>query len=62
MSAGDKVKVVSRVADDSHDPILYPIAVVKESKQQEAARKFIELVLSAEGQSILIKHGFLAVK
>ena len=62
LSAGDKVKVVSRVADDSHDPILYPIAVVKESKQQEAARKFIELVLSVEGQSILIKHGFLAVK
>ena len=62
LSAGDKIKVVARAADDSHDPILYPIAIVKESKQQEAARKFIELVLSPEGQAILVKHGFLAIK
>jgi len=62
LSAGSKTKVVARAADDSHDPILYPIAVVKESKQQEAARKFIELVLSSEGQGILAKHGFVAIK
>jgi molybdate transport system substrate-binding protein len=62
LSAGDQIKVVARAADDSHDPILYPMAVVKESKQQQAARKFIDLVLSPEGQSILAKHGFLATK
>jgi len=61
-SAGDKVKVAARAADDSHEPILYPIAVVKDSKQQAAARKFIDLVLSSDGQAILIKHGFLAIK
>jgi molybdate transport system substrate-binding protein len=60
--AGDKIKIVARAPDDSHDPILYPIAVVKDSKQQEAARKFIDLVLSSEGQAILVKHGFLAIK
>jgi molybdate transport system substrate-binding protein len=62
LSARDNVKVVARAADDLHDPILYPIAVVKDSKQQEAARKFIELVLSPEGQAILVKHGFQAIK
>jgi molybdate transport system substrate-binding protein len=62
LSAGDKVKVVARAADDLHDPILYPIAAVKDSKRQEAARKFIDLVLSSEGQAILVKHGFLAIK
>ena len=62
LSAGDKVKVVARAPDDSHDPILYPIAIVKESKQQEVAHKFIDLVLSAEGQAILTKHGFIAIK
>jgi molybdate transport system substrate-binding protein len=50
------------VAVSLHDPILYPIAVVKDSRQQEAARKFIELVLSSEGQAILVKHGFQAIK
>ena len=62
LSAGDKIKVVARAPDDSHDPILYPIAVVKESKQQESAQKFIDLVLSSEGQSILAKHGFVPIK
>jgi len=62
MSAGDRVKVITRAPDDSHDPILYPIAIVKESKQQDAARKFIELVVSPEGQSVLARHGFLAIK
>ena len=58
LSAGNKVKVVVSAPDDSHDAILYPIAIVKESKRQEAARKFIDVVVSPEGQSILAKHGF----
>jgi molybdate transport system substrate-binding protein len=62
LSAGDKIKVVARADDNLHDPIRYPIAVVKESKQQEAARRFIDLVLSPEGQSILTKHGFVSIK
>jgi molybdate transport system substrate-binding protein len=62
LSAGHKIKVVARAADESHDPILYPIAVVKESKQQDAARRFIDLVLSPEGQGILAKHGFVSIK
>ena len=62
LRAGTKVKVVARATDDSHDPILYPIAVVKGSHQQEAAQRFIDLVLSAEGQSILAKHGFVPFK
>jgi molybdate transport system substrate-binding protein len=60
--AGNKVRMVAQAPEDSHYPIRYPIATVKESRQQEAARKFIDLVLSPEGQSILIKHGFLGVK
>jgi molybdate transport system substrate-binding protein len=61
-TAPDKVRVVARAADDAHDPILYPIGIVKESKQTEAARKFIDLVLSSEGQAILSKHGFLPIR
>jgi molybdate transport system substrate-binding protein len=54
--------VVARAVDDAHDPILYPIAVVKETHQQDAAQRFIDLVLSTEGQSILAKHGFISIK
>ena len=62
LSAGTKVKEVGRAPEDSHDPIFYPIAIVKDSKRKDAAQKFIDLVLSAEGQSILAKHGFVSAK
>ena len=62
LSAGDKVKVVAQAPDDSHDPILYPIAIIKSSQQQQAAQRFIDLVLSPEGQSVLTKHGFNATR
>lgn len=62
VNASNKVKVVARADSKSHDAILYPIAILKSSSQVEAARKFVELVLSAEGQAILVKHGFIAVK
>ena len=61
-SGGDKIRIVERAADESHQPIRYPIAAVKESKQQDAAQRFIDLVVSSEGQAILVKHGFTSVK
>jgi molybdate transport system substrate-binding protein len=58
-SAGGKVRVISEAPADTHDPILYPIAVVAESNHEAAARKFIDVVMSAEGQLILYRHGFV---
>jgi molybdate transport system substrate-binding protein len=37
----------------------YPIAAIKGAENAEAARAFIALVLSAEGQRVLQRHGFL---
>jgi len=62
LSAEDKIKVVATAPDNSHDPILYPIAVVKDAKHQDAANQFIDLLLSSEGQAILVKYGFLTIK
>ncbi|HYX42694.1 MAG TPA: molybdate ABC transporter substrate-binding protein, partial [Pyrinomonadaceae bacterium] len=45
----------------THDAILYPIAVVKDSRHAEAALSFIALVLSPEGQAVLKKYGFISV-
>jgi molybdate transport system substrate-binding protein len=61
-SAGGKIKVVSEAPADTHDPILYPIAVVAESKHEAAARNFIDVVMSAEGQLILARHGFVILR
>lgn len=58
ISAG-KTTVAVTAPEDLHAPILYPIAVVRETGSPQA-RKFIDFVLSEPGQSILKKFGFLS--
>lgn len=60
--ARGKVSVSARANDDLHDPILYPIAVVAGSRRKSEASRFIDVVLSAEGQKILAAYGFLSVR
>jgi|WetSurMetagenome_2_1015567.scaffolds.fasta_scaffold09661_4 molybdate transport system substrate-binding protein len=40
----------------------YPIAVVKTSANPELAQKFVDFVLSARGQQVLEKNGFLKAR
>ncbi len=61
-SGGSRVRIIARAPDDAHDPILYPIAVVETSQTPARAQKFIELLVSPEGQGILAKHGFVPVR
>ena len=56
--AGDAVRIAASAPEGSHDPVLYPIAVVRESRNGEAARAFVELVTGAEGQAVLRRYGF----
>lgn len=44
--------------EKSHNPIVYPIAVVKNSKNKEGAKKFAEYIQTKEAQDIFIKYGF----
>jgi len=56
--ARDKVMVTAAAPKDSHHPIVYPTAVIKDSNNP-AASAFIDLVTSKKGQEILQKYGFL---
>ncbi|MDQ3685071.1 MAG: molybdate ABC transporter substrate-binding protein [Acidobacteriota bacterium] len=58
-AAKDRVRVIDTAREDLHDPILYPLAIIKDSRHEEDAKRFRELVLGPEGQSILQKYGFL---
>ena len=60
-SAGEKVRIAAVSPEDSHEPILYPIAIIKDSMSKQMAQEFINLVLSAEGQAVLKKYGFVNV-
>jgi molybdate transport system substrate-binding protein len=50
--------VVTDAPAASHKPVLYPIAVVKGTKNESTAKSFIEMVHSEQGTAILKKYGF----
>jgi molybdate transport system substrate-binding protein len=54
--AKDKVKVVAVM--EKHKPVLYPIAVVSATQKMELAQKFLDFVLSKDGQEVLTHFGF----
>jgi len=56
--AKNKVRVVAEAPKETHKPITYPIAVLKDSTNIDAARKFIDLTLSGTGKDILDKYSF----
>ena len=53
-----EVAVVATAPEGSHKPVIYPIAVVKGTKNETAAKGFIAFILSSEGRKILEKYGF----
>jgi len=57
-----KVKVVYEVPVDKGPRITYPVAIVKESKRKEAARDFMNFVLSPAGKEAFKKYGFVVVE
>jgi|SRR5262245_27960304 len=61
-ATGDRVRAVATAPADTHEPILYPIAIVRAGKNQGAARAFIDVVMGEEGQRILEKYGFERVR
>ena len=53
-----RVRIVAVAPESAHDPIVYPAAVVKTSRNEAAARKFIEYLSSPAAKAIFVKHGF----
>ena len=53
-----KVKVVATAPESSHDAILYPAAVLKGSRNQAAALKFVDYLGSTAAATVFVKYGF----
>jgi molybdate transport system substrate-binding protein len=51
----DKVKVVGEFASDTHANIVYPAAIVKDSKQSE---QFFEYLKSDDAKQVFMQYGF----
>lgn len=54
----DKIKVVCAAPKGSHSAIIYPAAVISESKSKESALKFVKFLKSAKAKEIFVKYGF----
>jgi molybdate transport system substrate-binding protein len=56
-----KIKIVYEVPVDKGPKIIYPVAVVKESKRKEAARDFLNYVQTAASKDLFKKYGFVVL-
>jgi len=56
--ASGKVRVVATAPESSHDPIVYPAAVVKGTQNEDTARKFLDYLSSPVARAIFVRHGF----
>ncbi len=56
-AAGDDVEAFE-LPDDAQAVVQYPIAVVVDSENAEAAQEFVDLVLGEDGQDALAQAGF----
>lgn len=54
----DAVKVVAIAPAESHTPIIYPSAVIKASKNPEAAKDFNDFLSSDAAKAVFVKYGF----
>lgn len=54
----DRVKIVVEAPEQSHHPVVYPIAIVNGTAQKVLGKAFISGVVSPEGKQILKKYGF----
>ena len=57
-ASSSQVKVVATAPEKSHAPAIYPVAVIKNSREPAAARAFEDFLLGARARAIFQKYGF----
>lgn len=57
----DNVEIVAVAPEDSHSPVIYPVAVIKDSNTPEMGKELIEFLSTDEAQAIFEEYGFVPV-
>jgi molybdate transport system substrate-binding protein len=55
----DQVRTIAIADANTHVPIVYPMAALKSSKNQEAAKTFLRFLSGNQAKSVLRKYGFI---
>ncbi len=58
----DKVKIAATAPSGSHDPVIYPAAVLDGSANAEAAQAFLDFLSTPDISALFEKYGFTALK
>jgi len=56
----DKVKIAATADPATHTPIIYPVGIIKDSDQYEAAKEFYEYLQSDDAVKVFEEYGFTA--
>lgn len=54
----DQAEVIATASPDTHSPIVYPIAVVQDSPNAEAAKAFVDFLSTDTAAAIFREYGF----
>ena len=57
----DQVTVVATAAEDLHDPITYPLAIMSDTASSAAALTFVDYLSSDEAQTVFEDFGFIVL-
>ncbi|MEQ8464994.1 molybdate ABC transporter substrate-binding protein [Coleofasciculus sp. E1-EBD-02] len=57
-NVSDNVKVVATASETSHAPIIYPVAVLKESKHPDSAKAFVQFLSTEPAKTVFKAYGF----
>lgn len=60
-ATSSKVKIIASAPAGTHQPIVFPGAVVTSSKQPSAAADFLNYLASPDGTKIFLKYGFKSI-
>ena len=55
-----KVKVVAEAPEGSVSKVIYPVGIVKTSKDEASAKKFLDFLQTEEVKKVFESYGFVA--
>ncbi|NET64758.1 MAG: molybdate ABC transporter substrate-binding protein [Moorea sp. SIO1G6] len=57
----NQVKIVATAPPESYSRIIYPVAVLKESKNPDLANQFVQFIIGDSAKTVFLRYGFIMV-
>ena len=58
----DNIRIVAAAPENSHKPIVYPLAIIKASQHQTEAQAFADFLSGDEATAVFSKYGFVPLQ